>query len=83
MNQHPSSDAPLAVIVLAAGQGTRMKSPLTIRGGSGVSDCSVSNWTPRPRTVEAGFMAPGGAALDSSTRTFHSPQAEHCPAHLE
>lgn len=28
MTQHPSSDAPLAVIVLAAGQGTRMKSAL-------------------------------------------------------
>jgi len=57
--------------------------PVTMRGCSGVSDCRDSNWTPRPRAVEAGFIAPGGAALDSSTRAFHSPQAEHCPAHLE
>ncbi len=57
--------------------------PVTMRGGSGVSDCRVSNVRPRPRAVEAGFIAPGGADFDSSDRLFHSPQAEHCPDHLE
>ncbi len=56
--------------------------PVTIRGGSGVSDCRVSNWTPRVRAVFVGFIAPGGAERLSSTMEFHWPQAPHWPDHL-
>jgi len=56
--------------------------PVTMRGGSGVSDCSVSNWTPRERLLEAGFSAPGGAERLSSTIEFHWPHAPHWPDHL-
>ena len=56
--------------------------PVTRRGGSGESDFSVSNCSPRVRLVAAGFRAPGGAERLSSTIQFHCPQAPHCPDHL-
>ena len=58
--------------------------PVVMRGGSGVSDCRVSNWMPRDRAEAAveGFMAPGGAERLSSVSVFHWPQALHWPDHL-
>ena len=51
-------------------------------GGSGVSDCRVSNCSPRVRLFAVGFSAPGGAERLSSTMQFHCPHAPHWPAHL-
>ncbi len=56
--------------------------PVTRRGGSGVSDDSDSNCRPRAREVAAGFSAPGGADRFSSTMVFQLPQALHWPDHL-
>jgi hypothetical protein len=59
--------------------------PVTMRGGAGVSTSRVSKARPGPRLdARGGASAPGGAApASSSTRVFHCPQALHCPAHLE
>ena len=58
--------------------------PVTMRGGSGVSASSVWKAMPVPprRALEA-ESAPGCTPpATSSTRVFHAPQPEHCPAHL-
>ena len=57
--------------------------PVTMRGGSGVSDSRDSNCRPRAFAVEAGFSAPGGEAeRPSSTMVFHWPHEPHWPDHL-